>query len=354
VTEAGDMVAGTGSRIVRYLPLRGYQPLQYAFIGQPGSMATQSPDSAQDHLVAYSLAKRPRFAVLVTQPMEAAFATTNFLATRLSVLLLPFLALLATGIVGRLRTARTLEDLTRKLENQNERLRAADKAKSDFLAQVSHDLRTPLAAMSISLSSLLEDQAEWDADQARQSLFVVNGEVSQLTARVQSLLEMARLEAGVGKAERELRDLTDIVAAAVERLDPLLRGRQIHETFPDEPLLIECDQGQIEKVVMNLLENAIKYSPPGSALHLHGGAYDGQALFTIRDEGPGLEPGDEERVFDKFYRADRTRSIRGTGLGLSICRAIIREHGGAIGASPVNAEKCGAEFWFTLPLLRMP
>jgi two-component system sensor histidine kinase KdpD len=293
--------------------------------------------------------------VLVTQPLEAAFATTNFFATRLSVLLLPFVALVATGVLGRLRTARKLEELTRRLAEQNVGLRAADKAKSDFLAQVSHDLRTPLAAMSVSLSSLLEGGSNWNEEQARQSLQLVSSEVEHLTARVQGLLEMARLEAGVGNAEREPRDLTDVVGGAVERIAPLLRERTLDESFPNVPLLVECDQGQLEKVVINLLENAVKYSPPGSTIHLRGEAIDGQAVFTVRDDGAGLAAGDEDRVFEKFFRAERTRSIRGTGLGLSICRAIIREHGGAIGACPAGmGDGGGAEFWFSLPLLQIP
>jgi signal transduction histidine kinase len=354
VDEEGHTIAGTCSPLAKNLPLEGYPPLQYAFMSQNGALSTQSPDSLEDHLVAYSLAKTPHCAILVTQPMEAAFATTNFFAMRLSVLFLPVFALVVTGALSRLRTTRRLEEMAGQLEEQNVKLRLADRAKSDFLAQVSHDLRTPLAAMRVSLSGLIDDEDAWDEQHARQSLNVVNGEVDQLTARVQGLLEMARLEAGVGGAEREPADLTDVVASAVERMEPLLRGRRIDESFPDEPMMVECDHGQIEKVMMNLLENAVKYSPGGTTIHLRGETRGGDALVTVCDEGAGFAPGDEERVFEKFYRGERTRAVRGTGLGLSICRAIIEGHGGHIGARPCTAEAGGAEFWFTLPLLTLP
>ena len=108
---------------------------------------------------------------------------------------------------------------------------------------------------------------------------------------------------------------------------------------------------QFELVIMNLLENAIKYSPPDSPLHLHGERREGEILFVLRDEGPGIPPTEVERIFDKFYRAEKPHPLGGTGLGLAICKGIVEEHRGLIGV--LNAPGGGAEFWFSVPALSL-
>jgi two-component system sensor histidine kinase KdpD len=245
--------------------------------------------------------------------------------------------------------------LTREIILQNERLHEADRARSEFLANVSHDLRTPLASIKASVSALLEPAIRWDQETLREFLALVNEETDRLTARVRNLLDMGRIEGRALPMQKELCDLTDIVASALERMEPLTRGRAIDALFPAQPLPVEVDYAQIETVIINLLENAIKYSPPGSRLRLRGevareGGLPGEnvALFALQDEGPGVSPGEEGQIFEKFYRSPVSASVGGTGLGLAICKAIVEAHGGAIGVR--HATQRGAEFWFVLPL----
>jgi two-component system sensor histidine kinase KdpD len=272
--------------------------------------------------------------------------------------------------------ARENAALSRDLGRQNEALRVADRARSDFLANVSHDLRTPLASIKASVSGLLEPDVEWEAETMRGFLVLVNEEVDRLAAKVRNLLDMARIEAHALPAEKEPCDLAAIVASALERVEPLTRGWKIEVALPPDPLLIEADYAQIETVLVNLLENAVKYSLPGTTLSLRGETVSssdptvlglrlglplgarplpfGTTLvrFALRDEGPGVPPGEEARIFEKFYRAANGPSVRGTGLGLAICKAIIEGHAGAIGVRRLPGG--GAEFWFALPRLDDP
>ena len=228
--------------------------------------------------------------------------------------------------------------------------------KSDFLANVSHDLRTPLTGLHLALSRLLEPDLRYDGEQVRECLQIALEEVDRLSARVGNLLEMSRLEADAWTLRKEPADLTEIVASALARMRAFLRETEITAEFPPEPLLAECDPGQIETVLVNLLENALKYASPGASgsspgkpLHLSGERQDDRVIIVVRDRGPGIAPGDEKRVFEKFYRGGGTSGARGTGLGLAICKAVLDLHGGSIGVR--NAPGGGAEFWFSLPAL---
>jgi two-component system sensor histidine kinase KdpD len=261
------------------------------------------------------------------------------------------LVVLLLAVVLLNRRWREQEDSTQRLADQNEQLRAVDKAKSDFLANVSHDLRTPLANVQMLLSGLLDtNSAVLTPEQIRETVHLASQEVEQLGLRVHNLLEMSRIEARAYPLHRQPCDLTDLVGGALERLESALRERPMDARFPPEPLLVECDPDQIESVIVNLLENALKYSPPGSPLHLRGWRRGHSVLFALRDEGPGIFPGDEKRVFQKFYRAAGARALAGgTGLGLAICKALVGSHGGDIRVH--NVAGGGAEFVFSLPAL---
>jgi signal transduction histidine kinase len=357
----GRLVAASGGRREWRESAAGSEAARQALIGRYGSIEDSDLEGRERILLSYAPAKVPGWAVLAVQPRDAALAAADHLSRRLSLLVVPVLALMlgAGWSIERLyrrqaRLARQNAALSRHLVVQNERLRAADRAKSEFLANVSHDLRTPLASIKASVSGLLEPDIHWDHASLRGFLTLVNEETDRLAARVRNLLDMARLESGALPMQKEPCDVTDVVSSALERLQPLLRGREIDAEFPPEPLLVEADYAQIETVIVNLLENALKYSPPATPLHLRGVAQrecDG-ALFVLRDEGPGLQPGDEERIFEKFYRAPGKGAASGTGLGLAICKAIVTAHGGRIGARA--APEGGAELWFELPLYAAP
>lgn len=370
----GRSIATSGSADLRPIEVIGRAALKRALEGYPGTVDAPQRDGAVAALVGYAPARAPGWVVISAQPLTAALRPDDHLLQKLLRLLLPLLALIAGAVVAieflyrrQAGLARQNADLSRTLALQNDRLRAADRAKSEFLANVSHDLRTPLASIKASVTGLLEPDISWDQRTLQGFLTLVNEETDRLTARVRNLLDMARLEAQALPMQKDLCDLTDIVASALERVQPLTRGRALHADFPAESLLVEADYTQIETVIINLLENAVKYSPPGTALHLRGGIVGGESLtvgdgpthpvgistayFSIRDEGPGLRPGDEKRVFEKFYRAAGAQGAGGTGLGLAICKAIVEAHGGETG---VVSGSGGAEFWFTLPLTRYP
>jgi signal transduction histidine kinase len=392
----GRPIATSGAPGTRPIQVTGHAAVRRALDGFYGTMEAPRLDGAGKALVGFAPARAPGWAVVASQPLAAALAPADHLLHRLLLLVLPLLALMAGAGAAieflyrrQARLARRNAELSGTLALQNERLRAADRAKSEFLANVSHDLRTPLASIKASVTGLLEPDLQWDQRTLQGFLTLVNEETDRLTARVRNLLDMARLEAQALPMQKELCDLTDIVASALERVQPLTRGRAIEADFPAESLLVEADYTQIETVIVNLLENAVKYSPPGTALHLRGAVcrIEGRrqkaegspelataevvfppsdrlpsafcllpsggdaALFSLRDAGPGLAPGDEERVFEKFYRAASVQAAGGTGLGLAICKAIVEAHGGTIG---VVSGREGAEFWFTLPLARYP
>jgi signal transduction histidine kinase len=300
-----------------------------------------------DTLIGYAHTQISGWTVLIVQSTRTALAATNYVVSVLSLLFLPLLGILvgAGWLINKLYAHQ--EALVEATAAQNEQLRQADRIKSDFLANVSHDLRTPLASIQICLSGLLDPTIEWNRKQAQESLQLASEGLSLLTAKVRNLLEMARIESHALSERRELCDMTDIVGAALEKLAPLLNGRNIWPHFPPEPLLVECDQSQMETVVSNLVENALKYSPPGTPIRLSGEQSNGKVVITVQDDGPGVSPGLEERIFEKFFRAPSHPTTGGTGLGLAICKAIVEAHGGTI--SVRNAPCGGAIFWFSLP-----
>jgi signal transduction histidine kinase len=361
VDRKGRIVASSGEPTIHRMPPGGYPPAQLALAGQQGkTTAKHSPVLQTSALVGYAPARKPQWAVVVAQSEQAALAPANQVLRRFLLLMVPLLAIfIGAGwamdrlYVRQARLARENLNLSRSLALQNESLRAADQAKSDFLANVSHNLRTPLASIKASVSGLLEPDITWDHESLRGFLVLVHEEIDRLAAEVRNLLAMARIEARALSLEKVACDLAEIIDSAIERVEPLTRGWSIEVELPPEPLLVEADSAQIETVIMNLLENAVKYSPPHTTLHLRAetsvSTREGAAfiMFALRDPGPGVSPGDEEAVFEKFFRGRTRTDTRGTGLGLAICRGIIEAHGGAIGVR--RAPGGGAEFWFSLP-----
>ena len=342
---AGRVVSMTGDSHNRLTGLNPDLPSYLARRYGHGILIAHSANGDRV-LVGFAFADKPRWHVLVLRNEAAALNLTNYLFRRLSLLLIPLLALLLAAGWMLIRLFQRREQMARQLAAQNERLRAADHAKSDFLANMSHELRTPLANMQISLSGLLDPDLIWEKEQTQECLQLASEELDLLIARIRNLLDMSRIEAHARAIHKEPNDLTDIVGSALERLRSLLRGRPIRAEFPAEPLLAECDYAQIETVVINLVENAIKYSPAGTPIALNGRREENIVRLTVRNAGAGIAPEAQSRVFEKFYRASASPSIGGTGLGLTICKAVIEAHGGTIGVQNVPD---GIEFWFSLP-----
>ena len=222
----------------------------------------------------------------------------------------------------------------------------AEKSRSSLLSSVSHDLRTPLAAICGASSSLLDDH-RLDEAARHEMLVTINEESTRMTRLVANLLEMTKLEAGA-KLKKEWCPLEEVIGGSLTRMESALLGRPvIVKLAPDLPLAPQ-DVILMEQVFINLLENIVKYTPPGSPAEITAVAQNDAVRVDVIDHGPGFIPGEEKKIFDKFYRGKSTGQTRGAGLGLAICRAIIEAHGGKISAD--NSPDGGAVFRFTLPL----
>jgi len=220
-----------------------------------------------------------------------------------------------------------------------------------LLASISHDLRTPLAVISGASSSLVEKGASL-APQAREtlarSIFQQSQEMGELVANV---LQMTRLEGGAIALERDWHALGELAGSVLSRLRERLAGYPVKVELRDNVPLVRVDATLIEQVLANLLENAAKYTPAGTAITLTAEERDHEVLVSVLDEGPGLPPGDPEQLFAKFQRGATETAQGGVGLGLAICRAIVHLHGGRIWA---ERRPEGTAFHFTLPVETVP
>jgi len=245
------------------------------------------------------------------------------------------------------QTALALERAHLAEEAERVRLQVeTEQLRSSLLSSVSHDLRTPLASITGAASGLLDDDGSL-APQARRELAqLAYEEAERLNRLVGNLLDMTRLEAGVS-IEKEWQSLEEVTGIALNRLEARLHDHPLTVSLPPDLPLIPFDSLLLEQVLVNLLENAIKYTPAGTPIELSAHVEPGGVQVEVADHGPGLPPGTEQRVFDKFYRA-QPDSVRGAGLGLAICQGIIQAHGGRIWAE--NRPEGGAIFRFVLPI----
>ena len=235
---------------------------------------------------------------------------------------------------------------------QADALREADALKDSLLSLVSHELRTPLAAIKASATGLLQTDSEWDPKASWAALGAINTEADRLSALVTNLLDLSRLEAGRWQPRKDWCDLREIVGTALDRLPDPEAARVEVLAAPGLPLL-QADYTQIALLITNLLENAVKYTPPGTPIAVCADAAPGGLTLTVRDYGSGLTGGEEARLFERFYRGGvhRNSAVHGTGLGLALCRAVAEAHGGRIwAASAPPGEPPGAVFTLRLPL----
>ena len=238
----------------------------------------------------------------------------------------------------------TLTGIVRRVE--------AERLRNDLLASISHDLRTPLAIISGASSSLIEKGGalpQEQRDALAKSIFEHSQRMADLVANV---LQMTRLEHGALALSRDWATLAEIAGSALARLGERLAAHPMALELPPDLPLLKVDAALLEQVLANLLENAAKYTPPGTAVRLRAQARDGELLVSVEDAGPGLPPGDAEALFAKFQRGETESMTGGVGLGLAICRAIVRLHGGRIWAERLPVR--GAAFRFTLPMEEAP
>jgi two-component system sensor histidine kinase KdpD len=225
-------------------------------------------------------------------------------------------------------------------------LRKTDELKSALLSAVSHDLRTPLASIRIAATGLLQEDLRSNEDARRELLRMIDTEAARLARLVNNLLDLSRIEAGVLRPEKELCDLQEVVARAVDYLDDRLRGHRVVVDIPPDLPLVPLDFTEIEDVLANLLDNAIRHSPEGSTIHISATQRNREVLVLVENQGPPIPVEAAGQIFDRCYRAQRDR--RGVGLGLAICKGLVEAHGGRIWVE--RPGEPGARFAFTLPM----
>ncbi len=221
-----------------------------------------------------------------------------------------------------------------------------EQMRSSLLSSVSHDLRTPLAVVTGAASTLLEDTV---SNATRRELTeTILQEAQRLNRLVRNLLDMTRLEAGAVRVNKEWQPLEEVVGSALNRMEEALSGRELAIDLARDLPLVPLDAVLLEQVLVNLLENAVKYTPAGSPIEIRARMRPGGVEVVVADRGPGIPLGEEQRIFEKFYRSPGAPG-GGVGLGLAICRGIVMAHGGQLFAD--NRQGGGAEFRFQLPVV---
>jgi two-component system, OmpR family, sensor histidine kinase KdpD len=254
---------------------------------------------------------------------------------------------LASQTAAALERARLADEAQQALVDvETERLRNA------LLSSVSHDLRTPLAAITGAASSLLDDAEAVGPDARRELTATIFEEADRLNRLVRNLLDMTRLQSGTVRVARQWHPLEEIVGSALNRLEARLQGRPVVTRIGEDLPLVPLDGVLIEQVLVNLIENALKYTPGGTPVEISAWGAEGEVTIEVADRGPGVPPGEEERVFEKFHRIETRERPGGVGLGLTVCRGIVAAHGGRIWVE--NRPGGGAAFRFTLPLIGTP
>ena len=250
----------------------------------------------------------------------------------------------ASSLIERARLRR--ENLRIAVLQRTDALRAA------LLSSVSHDLRTPLASIKAAASSLLQDDVQWDEETKRSFARSIEREADRLNRLVSNLLDMSRIEDGALKPEKELYMLPELIQDVLGRLNPLLNCRVVRTEVPADLPPVELDYMQIDQVLTNLIENAVRYTPRDSPIDISAHREGAQVVISVADRGPGIPSGDLDRVFDKFYRVldgkQPTGHPTGSGLGLAVSKGLVEAHGGRIWAEP--REGGGVVFSVSLPL----
>jgi two-component system sensor histidine kinase KdpD len=272
--------------------------------------------------------------VLVVRP-----ATADYFATTTHT---DLLETFASQIALAIERARLGEHAERaQLEVQNERLRNA------LLSSVSHDLRTPLAVIKGAVTALIDGSPGVAAARQGEYLTTISDEANHMNGLVRNLLHMTSLEAGALRVRnKEWQPLEEVIGVALNRLDEQLEDRPIQVRIESDAALVPFDATLLEQVFVNLVENALKYTPPSSGISIAARRVAQEVEVAVTDTGPGVPAGEEESIFEKFHRAARTGP--GMGIGLTICRGIVTAHGGRIWYQ--RGDQGGASFRFVLPL----
>jgi two-component system sensor histidine kinase KdpD len=264
------------------------------------------------------------------------------------------------GISGAVLSRETLEAMSSLIAIAIERAGAIEKLgraeaareseqlRSALLDSVTHEFRTPLTAIKASATSLLSNPT-LDAAQRLELLTVINEESDRLNRLVGEAAEMAQLDANQFELQLQAQPIQQAIKDALEKAKPTLARHPVDVRLPSDLPSVRMDESRIAEVIIQLLENAAKYSPPESPIHITGEVRSGMVMTSVADRGPGIDDFEQSLIFEKFYRGrDQRLQVQGTGMGLAIAKAIVEAHGGKIGVTSQPGR--GSVFYFTLPV----
>jgi two-component system phosphate regulon sensor histidine kinase PhoR len=229
------------------------------------------------------------------------------------------------------------------------RLRLLETVRRDFISNISHELRTPLASLR-ALTETLQEGALDDPPAARRFLERIETEVNALSQMVEELLELSRIESGRVPLKLGPTDALDMVSKSVDRLRSQAErsGLKVAIDCAEDLPSVMADPSRLERVLVNLLHNAIKFTPTGGEIRVRAFPRSGMVVFLVQDTGVGIPADVLPRIFERFYKADRARSGSGTGLGLAIARHLVEAHGGQIWVESIEGK--GSTFSFSIPI----
>ena len=305
---------------------------------QPAGRSTDTLPSADGFYLPLVVAQRTVGAIGVRNPERAWSPTTA------QKQLLEVVASLTAQAVDRTRLAKEAHD--NRVRAETEQLR------NDLLSTLSHDLRTPLSSLTGAVTLLADPDGRLSPEARSKMLATARAEADRLARLIDDVTELTRLESNVFELEKEWCPVEEVVASALGRMEPRLPGRRIDVRQPERMLLAPMDAVLIEQVLVNLLENAGKHTPPATSIEIAVEEQRQAVAISVADRGGGIPVGEEDRIFEKYHRVMGDRATPGMGIGLALCRAIVAVHGGAIRAR--NREGGGAVFSFTLPVEGTP
>jgi two-component system sensor histidine kinase KdpD len=257
------------------------------------------------------------------------------------------------------RQARLLDSAAGQIavaaERERLRLRALDaevfrrtsELRSALLDAVSHDLRTPLSSIIGSAGSLLQSDVQWTAAERREFLETIEHEADRLNRIVANLLDLSRVQTGTLVPARDWHDPSLVLHESMHRLATITKDHRLEVDIPDDLPPVFLDPVEVDQVLANLVENAVKYSPAGTVIRVAAVVENGELRVSVEDGGPGVPDEAMPRLFEPFYRAPTTRAGSGSGVGLAVARGLVEAHGGVIEARNVNGR--GARFSFSIP-----
>ena len=282
-------------------------------------------------------------------PLKGTSATLGVLAVRPAQqrrLLLPEQQHLLETFAGQVALAMERAQLAEEAEAA--RVAAeTESLRNTLLGSISHDLRTPLAVITGASSALGDPTLQIDAATRRSLAESIEAKAREMSELISNVLDLMRFESGEVPLRRDAHSVEDLVGTALGRHAAQLAAHAVHVDLPPELPLVQVDAPLMTQVLGNLLENAARHTPAGTAIQVTAAPGNGTVQVVVEDNGPGLPGGDPERLFAKFQRGREESNTGGAGLGLAICRAIVAAHGGSISAGPRPGG--GARFTLTLP-----